>query len=117
MSDVFAFVESDKPQTISALPPRGYMISNGSLTRDLNHDLPQDTATAWTEHEERIFRAIQYEGGERAAAIREYQRNQQAYLTRRFCADTTGSDYHFLPLGARANQRTCGASCRAALAA
>lgn len=104
--------ESRKPQTISALPPRGYMISSGSLTRDVNHDLPQDPAKEWTEHEQRIIRAIQIDTGcDRPAAVRMLAR-RDAIVSRRFCGDTSGNDFHFLPDGARKGMVFCDPDCR-----
>jgi hypothetical protein len=101
-------------QTISALLPKELMMSNGSVTRNLNYDVPAESRT-WPEHENNIFRAIQYFGGDRLAAIRDYRRNPAKYLHRRFCADVTGGDFHFLPEDARASQTFCNASCRSAL--
>ena len=100
---------------IGALPPRGYMISNGTVTRDLNHNLPE-SPNAWTEEAQRFIRAIQVETGcDRIAAIRAYRRGD-AITRRRFCADTSAGDYHFLPAGARANVLYCDASCRSSAA-
>jgi hypothetical protein len=100
---------------IGALPPRGYMISNGSLIRDPNHDLPA-LPNAWTEAAQRIIRAIQVDTGcDRMAAIRAYRRGD-AIARRRFCADTSAGDYHFLPADARGNVLYCDASCRASAA-
>jgi hypothetical protein len=101
-------------QTISALLPKELMISSGSVTRNLNYDVPSESGT-WTEHENKIFRAIQYLGGDRLAAVRDYRRNPAKYLHRRFCADMTAGDFHFLPEDARASQTCCTASCRASL--
>jgi hypothetical protein len=106
--------ESCTGMNIPALPPQGYMLSNGGIVRDLNHELPPEVGTEWTEHEEHIFRAIQYQSGTRAEAIRAYRRNPTRYLRRRFCVDTTGNDWHFLPEDARSNQIACNSSCRTA---
>jgi hypothetical protein len=93
------------------------MLSSGSIIRAFNRDLPVEALAPWTDDEERIFRAIQYEGGDRMSAIRAYRRNPALYFNRRFCADVTGGDWHFLPESSFANQRVCNSSCRAALSA
>jgi hypothetical protein len=115
--DIEALEEGRKVQTISALPPRGYMISNGSLTRDVNHDLPQEERrTEWTENEQHIIRAVQVETGcDRPTAIRALVRRDAVTVGRTFCADTSGGDFHFLPLGARKTKVVCGPDCRGQL--
>jgi hypothetical protein len=109
--------ESCTGMNIPALPPAAFMLANGGISRNLNHDLPAEVGTEWTEHEEHVFRAIQYSGGTRGAAIRAYRRNPFRYLARRFCVDRTGQDWHFLTENARGNQTACNAECRAAATA
>jgi hypothetical protein len=104
-------ITKQKQQTISALPPRGYMISGGSFVRDLNYDLPEDASTEWTEHEEHIFRAIMLETGwPRYLAICAYRRGDPI-SKRRLCRDTSGGEWHFLPEGIRANGMYCDSEC------